>query len=138
MKFKTLVYVVLFVTLLNMVSAQTADVYVSNSGDWQDVYSVMQYASLNGKTSQFLVSTRHSTLLINQLNSEVSTRVITSSDNPYVVGYKSVLQSREFNDVEEERYSNVNLGLANELPSDVTKFLILDDSYGYNAISVAP
>ena len=68
MKFKTLVYVVLFVTLLNMVSAQTADVYVSNSGDWQDVYSVMQYASLNGKTSQFLVSTRHSTLLINQLN----------------------------------------------------------------------
>jgi len=117
---------------------ESPGVYISNSGNWQDVYSTMQFAYLNKASGYFLVSTRHSTLLINQLNPDTSTMIVSSSGNPYVVGYKSVLQSRNFDDVDEIRASNVNLELASRLPDSVTDFIIIDDSYGYNAISVAP
>jgi hypothetical protein len=111
---------------------------ISNSANWQDVYSVMQFSAISGSTGYFLVSTRHSTLLINQLSPKSKILIVSSSDNPYVVGYKSVLQSRGFGSVDEIRIRNVNLELAKRLSSDVTNFIITDDSYGYNAISLAP
>ncbi|MCM2325675.1 MAG: hypothetical protein NDI94_04375 [Candidatus Woesearchaeota archaeon] len=129
----------LFLFALLFVSYSYAqEVYVSNSGDWQDVYSTLQFTNLNGGSGYFLVSTRHSTLLINQLTKASPTIIVTSTDRPYVVGYKSVLESRGFTDVSEIRGNNINLELASRLPASITKFMVLDDSYGYNAISVAP
>ena len=131
--------VIAFILLLSFASAQERpDVLVSNSGDWQDVYSVMQYATLTGGTGYFLVSTRHSTLLINQLNDKNRYLIVSSTKTPYVIGYKTVLESRGFNDVEELRSANANLDLARRLPAEIKDFLVIDDSYGYNAISVAP
>jgi hypothetical protein len=63
---------------------------------------------------------------------------MTSSDSPYVVGYKSVLESRGFESAQEVRSNNINLELARTLPPSVKDFVVIDDSYGYNAISVAP
>jgi len=129
-----------FVLFLSIISAQSTqpNLYISNSGDWQDVYSVMLHSSLAGSAGYFLVSTRHSTLLINQLNTESNVMIVTSSDKPYVVGYKAVLESRGFDNVEEIKANNINLELGRRLPNTIKDFIILDDSYGYNAISVAP
>jgi len=124
--------------LISVVHAQQPNVYISNSGDWEDVYSVMLYSSITGGTGYFLVSTRHSTLLINQLNKNNNFLIVSSSDNPFVVGYKSVLESREFDNVEEIRANNINIEMANRLPDTVKDFIVIDNSYGYNAISVAP
>lgn len=132
-------FIFMFLLVISFVYAQEEpQIFVSNSGNWQDVYSVMQYSTLRGATGYFLVSTRHSTLLINQLNRESNTLIVSSSNNPYVVGYKSVLQSRGFETVDELRSPNVNLDLARRLPDTVVDFIVIDDSYGYNAISVAP
>jgi hypothetical protein len=130
----------LFFTLIlvSTVSAQEAGTYISNSANWQDVYSVMQFAAVNGKTGYFLVSTRHSTLLINQLDKNTNYLVVSSSDNPFVVGYEAILESKDFTDVNEIRTRNVNLEMAGRLPNEINSFVVLDDSYGYNAISVAP
>lgn len=114
------------------------DIFISNSADWQDVYSTMLYSSVTGSTGYFLVSTRHSTLLINQLNAQNSIQIVTSSSKPYVVGYRAVLESRGFEKAEEMRSANINLDLAKKLSPDINSFIVLDDSYGYNAISVAP
>jgi ethanolamine utilization protein EutQ (cupin superfamily) len=136
---KKIFFAIAVILLASFVSGQQKpDVLISNSGDWQDVYSVMQYSVLSGGAGYFLVSTRHSTLLINQLNANNVYLIVSSSRSPYVVGYKTVLESRGFAKVEELRSANVNLDLARRLPADIRSFIIIDDSYGYNAVSVAP
>ncbi|MBN2368107.1 hypothetical protein JXC34_03735 [Candidatus Woesearchaeota archaeon] len=137
-KVRVLLFMISLFLIVSAVSAQSSQIYVSNSGDWEDVYSVMLYSSLSGTQGYFLVSTRHSTLLINQLNPDNEYQIISSSDNPYVVGYKAILESRGFENVEETRINNVNLELARRLPDNIDSFIIIDNSYGYNAISVAP
>ncbi len=110
---------------------------IINSADWRDVYSGIMYANLGGKSSSFLVSTRHSMLLINQLdNRQKNILVISSKKNPYVVGYKPLLESRNFI-VEEQELASANLALARRM-ADIENYVVIDDAYGYNAISAAP
>ncbi|MBS3130918.1 hypothetical protein J4212_00640 [Candidatus Woesearchaeota archaeon] len=109
---------------------------LSNSEDWKDVYSVMQYGVLAGKQSNFLVSNRHSTIILNSIGANERLWVISSEKVPFVVGYESLLRSRGYN-AEEFTYENINLELAKKL-ENTANFIILDPSYGYNAVSVAP
>jgi len=125
-----------FLVLLNNVFAAEPDRILSNSEDWRDVYTVMQYGVLAGKTSSFLVSSRHATLILNQISKENHIWVISSKDVPYITGYKSLLEGRGYS-TEEFSYDNANLELI-KLLDDVSRFIIVDDSYGYNAVSVAP
>lgn len=108
---------------------------LSNSEDWKDVYSVMLYANLIGKQANFLVSDRHATLILNQIPKS-HIWAMSSKKVPYVVGYKNLLESKGYT-AEEFVYDSVNLDLAKRL-EDANNFIIIDDSYGYNAISVAP
>jgi hypothetical protein len=113
------------------------DYVISNSANWQDVYSSMLYATITGSKGYFLVSARHSTLLLNQLSTQSKNILLVSSRrNPYMVGYSGILGSSGFT-VDEISSDTANIDLAKRL-TDVNRFLILDDSYGYNAISVAP
>lgn len=117
--------------------ALTPDYIISNSEDWRDVYSSTLYADLLKADSGFLTSKNAGTLLLNTIDAKnKNIQIISSSKVPYIVGYKGIVTSRNFN-AEEFSLSNVNLELAKKLPS-ITKFIIVDDSYGYNAISVAP
>jgi len=116
--------------------AEEPNKIISNSEDWRDVYSVMQFGVLNQKTSHFLVSTRHATLLPNQIPTSNHIWVVSSKKVPFVVGYESLLKGKGYS-VEEFTFDNINLELAQQL-KDVRFFAVIDDSYGYNAISVAP
>jgi hypothetical protein len=113
------------------------DHVISNSGDWKDVYSIMQYASFSGAGKDFLVSTRHGPLLVNDLNREWDIRIVSSEDNSYVINYEDILRGRGFENVEEVTIDDGNLELIEELP-EVRNFIIIGDTYGYNAIAVAP
>jgi len=137
---KILLPILVFILALASFSAASAlepDHVISNSALWQDVYSTSLYASFKGAGSNFLTSTRHASLLLNQIErTKENIQVIGSKKSPYIVGYKPILEAEGFT-VEEFYYDNVNLELAKLLP-DVTNFIIIDDSYGYNAIAVAP
>ncbi len=135
---KKLIILLALLISLSSVYAQQQGTYVSNSADWQDVYSTLQYSQITGSNGFFLVSTRHSTLLISQLSKTTPTFVVSSTDKPYVVGYKNVLESRGLETVQEIKANNINLELAKRLPDEIKNFIVIDDSYGYNAISVAP
>jgi hypothetical protein len=117
--------------------AAAADKTVVNSADWKDVYSTMLYANLAKSDPSFLTSTRHSTILLYSLRKESSIEIITSRKGAFVVGYKDIMQARGFPNVTEYVYDNVNLELAQRLP-DITRYIIIDPSYGYNALSAAP
>ncbi|RMD66315.1 hypothetical protein D6817_04360 [Candidatus Pacearchaeota archaeon] len=110
---------------------------IANSENWQDVYSVMQYARFKGVGSDFLVSTRHGPLLLNGIRKENDIRVITSRSAPFVINYPSMILAKGFADADEVVVDNANLELINDLP-DVKNFIVVGRTYGYSAIAVAP
>ncbi|MBN1156314.1 zinc ribbon domain-containing protein [Candidatus Woesearchaeota archaeon] len=130
------IFVFVLLALFVIPSFVSAQRVISNSQDWRDVYSSIIYANLNGYAGNFLVSKRHSTLLLNSIGSGAELLAISSSDVPQFVGYKSLLQARGY-DADEWIFDNVNLELADRLES-IDSFIVIDDAYGYNAISVAP
>ncbi|MFH1505732.1 MAG: hypothetical protein ABIE94_01950, partial [archaeon] len=139
MKKSIRILLALFIFLALAGSAFGATQVISNSADWRDVYSAMLYGSLTDATSNFLVSTRHGTLLLNYIPKNPDlVEIISSNRDPYVVGYKNIVVSAGFDTVEEYVYANVNLDLLDENLPDITNFVVIDDSYGYNAVSVAP
>lgn len=129
---------ILFSTVLT-VQAQGADEQiVINSADWMDVYSAMNYANLNGIESNFLISPEHGITLSSVLDTSIPVHLIQSSNEPITPGYENYLESKGFT-ISVVTYSEsgkqLNADLAEEI--DTQKFIIIDDSYGYNAISVA-
>jgi len=113
-----------------------SDQYVVNSQDWQDIYSGMVYSGLTGNTGTFVINEGHGLLLQNQLSSSVKTIVIESVDRPHIRSYHLNLQA---SGVETDlRYAeqDLNLELAQEV--DASGYIIMDDRYSYNAVSVAP
>ncbi len=125
--------------LLLTTTISTAELVISNSADWQDVYSSMIYAALNNYDNKFLVSLRHSEILIPLLDKEQKIIVVESDQKPYAKNYESRLDSLGF-DVDTIKVgggSRGNLYIANLL-KDVKNFIVVDPTYGYSAVSVAP
>ena len=114
------------------------DQIIINSANWQDVYSGMMYGRLEGIPASFLVSTRHSTIILFSYNPSDTKNILalSSTKNPYVVGYKNIIESRGFN-ANEQKLDDFNLQLAEQL-NNVHNFVIVSSAYGYDAISVAP
>ena len=133
---KTLIFLLILVLVSFSALAADPGRILSNSEDWKDVYSTMLYGNLIGKPASFLVSDRHATLILNSIPKGTHVWSISSKKLPYVVGYKNLLESKGYT-AEEFVYENANLELAKKL-EDIKNFIIIDDSYGYNAISVAP
>ncbi|MBW6442809.1 hypothetical protein K0A97_03480 [Patescibacteria group bacterium] len=122
---------------LNIASAQDFTHVISNSENWRDVYSSLHYSNLKGVSSDFLVSRNHGTILLNDINKNNFIRVISSSDRRFVVNYPSIIRDRDFRDVDELIVKNANLELIEELP-DIKNFVIVGNTYGYNAIAAVP
>ncbi len=129
--------VVIFLLVLQGVSAQEFNHLVSNSEDWRDVYSTMLYASLENVGSDFLVNTKHGAILLSDLSKNRDIRVITSKTLPYVFNYPDMIRSAGFSDADEIVVDSANLELIEELP-EVDSFIVVGDGYGYNAVAVSP
>ncbi|MGV8169322.1 MAG: hypothetical protein ACP5N3_04670 [Candidatus Nanoarchaeia archaeon] len=134
--FLLLLILPIFLALSSEASAET--VVIVNSAEWTDVYSGTLYANLLAEQNYFLTSTRHATIISYSIPKSVERlEVISSRNSPYVVGYKSLLEAEGYKNVEELRVTNGNIELGQRL-TDITKFIVIDPSYGYNSISVAP
>lgn len=129
--------VIYFLLLLQSVFAQDFTHVISNSENWKDVYSAIHYANLKGAGSDFLVSTVHGNLILNNLNKQNKIRVITSKKTPYVFNYPDMIKAKGFADADEITVDEANLELISEL-EDINNFIVVGDSYGYNVVAVAP
>ena len=132
---KKLLLLTLILTILALpVLAQNQ--VVANSEDWTDVFSSINYASINDAESFFLISKEHGQLLPNRLG-DGKVLVVESKNDPFIVNYQRSLENQGF-EVEElsSGVDNINLDLAEK--SNAQNFIIIDPSYGYNAISVGP
>ena len=131
----------IFVLGIGTVSAQPAgaeaEQIVINSADWIDVYSATCYANLNGQDSKFVTSPAQGKILSSVLDRSKPVHLIQSAEEPIIAGYKNYLESEGFTVstvTTSDSGKKLNIELAKKI--DTTKFIILDDSYGYNALSV--
>ncbi len=111
---------------------------VVNSADWVDVYSSVMYANLEGMPYYFVVDEPHARALPLYMNKEIEVHLVESDTIPYLPNYRSTLTDSGYKVVNETRSPGgrkLNLELARKL--DTKKFIVVDDEYGYNAISVA-
>jgi len=133
------VFLLLLIGFPSVVLAQsTATRVLVNSADWKDVYSGMLYANLNNYQGYFLTSTRHGTIILYSIPKGFEpVEIISSRTNPFVLNYKSILENDGYRNVDELKVGNGNLELLELLPN-INKFIVIDSSYGYNSISVAP
>lgn len=122
-----------------VLSQQAPSGIITNSKNWQDVYSSVLFSKLYGVDEHFLVSERHALIYLQTLDKDKPNQILLESDVPYYSGFERSLEDEGFQ-VERIRESNNNLALARKLlkDRDIRSFIILDDAYGYNAISVAP
>jgi len=129
------IFLMSFLFAVSIAYAAEPGQVIVNSEDWKDVYSTMLYGSLSGRSVNFLVSNKHATLILEAIPQNTHLWAISSKKVPFVAGYKAIMESKGYS-AEEFTYDNVNLEIAKLL--DVQNFIVMDDSYGYNAISAAP
>jgi len=132
-----LILIALFLVFTPLITSADYDHIISNSDKWTDVYSVVHFGNLQEISNDFLVSTAHGPLLLNGISKERTILVVSSTNSPQVFNYPDMIRAREFAGVEEISGDNINTELINELP-DIENFVILSDSFGYNALAVAP
>lgn len=139
-KYLKLIIIILSIILITP-SIYGLEKVISNSADWKDVYSSMLYATLIDKhPGLFLTSAKHSSVLLYSLpKSTDGILIVSSRTQPYIVNYKGVLEGQGYTKVEELVSNNINLELARRIYDEkqVRKYIIVDDAYGYNALSVA-
>lgn len=109
---------------------------ISNSENWQDVYSSMLYASLNGIESDFLTSTAHGPILLNAISKSNNIEIVSSRISPFVFNYESEIRSKGYTGVSERFVDSANLELVENL--NVKNYVVVGNSYGYSAIAVTP
>ncbi|PWB51270.1 MAG: hypothetical protein C3F06_10660 [Candidatus Methanoperedenaceae archaeon] len=121
-----------------MGASAAPDQVVINSADWQDVYLGSHYAGYNNIKSNFLISSEHAPVLLQTLDtSKVNILLVESDKAPFAFRYKNVLEGAGFT-VDEIISSGTSLNIELAKRANTSDFIIVDDSYGYNAISVAP
>lgn len=118
------------------VSAADFNHVITNSENWVDVYSGIHYANLNEVDSDFLTSASHGRLIMESISNSKDVLVLTSSDSAYAFNYPDLLKTEGFTSAEEIVSRNLNVELARDL--EVENFIVVGDSYGYNAIAVVP
>ncbi len=134
---KILMLSIVFLVFIISLPIIKADEIIINSKDWKDVYAGTQYGFLTGIQPKFLASEKHGALLMNEMQKENNKiEVFSSQKNSFVFGYGPTLKQAGF-DVTETQFKTLTLDLAKKL-TDINNYIIIDDSYGYNAIAVAP
>ncbi|HEY9204396.1 MAG TPA: zinc ribbon domain-containing protein [Candidatus Methanoperedens sp.] len=128
---------VLLIFITGIAHADEGQVVV-NSADWVDVYSSIMYANLKGMPYYFVVDEAHARVLPQYMNKDLDVHLVESDTVPYLPNYKNTLSDNGYRVVNETRSPGgrkLNLELGGRL--DLKKFIVVDDEYGYNAISVA-
>ena len=132
------VFYVLLGALLLAYVACAEDVVVSNSAHGIDVISSISYANAKDVDFQFLVTQQGAAENVLKVGSGKEVLLIQSDVNPVSATLVNDLETRG-NTVETITSSDplaTNLELAER--SGATKFIIVDTTYGYNAVSVMP
>lgn len=144
LKSKMRCFILLLLLLLVLPLASAIDQVVINSKDWQDIYSGVMYAKLNGIDVKYITEETQGIQLIEEVldRSKPELLLIESKKNPLVFGYESKLEKVGFN-VKKFSFADgkeTNLELAKKIVEEknIDQFIVINEKFGRDAISVAP
>ncbi len=137
-------HIILFLSLLALIAPAYAlessleylpDYVIINSDDWREVYSGMLFSQHIGLQGNFLVSPEHAIMQADIIPVTVERVLLIETDNKYYGGYEGLIRSKGFDAMTVSTDDNLNLLLGGYL--DTSKFIVISDAFGFNAISVA-
>lgn len=127
----------LLIAFLLLAPLASAEYIVINSDNWMDAYSGSLYAELKKADYKFLISEKHSSVILPLLNKEDDITVIESDRVPYVINYADTLRRKGFT-AKDIKGGGKELNIELARRTDTNSFILVDPSYGYDAISAAP
>ncbi len=125
-----------FLVLLSVNLAVAQDQVIVNSRDWQDIYSGMIYSGLEGIDGSYPIEETRAQLLLRTLDKSKEEVLLVQSNRPVLGGFQGRLSGEGFDVSLLEYDDSINLELARRINS--TGFIVMDERYPYNAISIAP
>lgn len=135
---KHTVFILFLLAGVTISASAASDQVVINSADWQDVFLGAHFASLNNINAKFLVNSEHAEILLQTLDkNKKNILIIESNKTPFVFSFKTNLESAGFS-VEEIISSGASLNIELSKRANLKNFIIVSDTYGYDAISVEP
>lgn len=108
-----------------MFSGAVSAVYLADSKDWKDVFSIMLYSSQQGQSGVFLNSESIASV-IKLLPIDQEVVVFESSSSPLIANVEGQLSSAGYEVSTREKAESFNLLLA---PEGVTYYLIAEENY---------
>ena len=134
---KKIVIIMLLLSFLIVPIVSAKESIVVNSDNWMDVYSGAIYAAIQAKDFKFLISDRHSSALLPWFKKDDHITVLESEKLPFIINYGDMLQRYGYSaETIKAGGKRLNTELAKTL--NTRSFIIIDPSYGYDAVSVAP
>lgn len=135
---KPTIFILFLLAGITISASAASDQVVINSADWQDVYLGAHFASLNNINAKFIVKSEHAAILLQKLDkNKKNILLIESNKTPFVFSFKTNLESAGFS-VEEIISSGASLNLELSKRANLKNYIIVSDTYGYDAISVGP
>lgn len=133
-----LILIALFLTLVNPTQ------YITNSKDWRDVYLTLHYSDLSGEDSFFIRNEPHGSKVLPYFVSKTEPVVIIESQTEaFIPDYEKYLKSLGFENVSTIKTQHPYLlqeqflDMLKNKSIPITGFVLVDDAYGYDAVSVA-
>jgi hypothetical protein len=127
---------VIAIILLFLPCAFAEDQVVINSRSWQDVYNGVVYANIVDVPVKFVINYEHGIEITQTLDPTLQNiYMIESEDNPVVANMGELLENKGYI-LEKVTGDSSELNLILLERSNSTDFLVLDESFGHNAISV--
>ena len=129
------ILLIIIVLLLTIPCTIASEEVIINSENWQDVYNGMIFANIKGFNSEFISSYDQGIELLNLIDKNVDKIIlIESSDKPIASVIYSELKKKYNVEYITGNINEINLNLIKK--SETSDFVVMDDSYGHNAIAI--
>ncbi|RKY41346.1 MAG: hypothetical protein DRP85_06640 [Candidatus Makaraimicrobium thalassicum] len=131
--------IVTFLFTIDIVFAQTTQTMVVNSNDWRDLYLATLYSAYKGYKIRFITNLYDAQITSSMFNERSRVIVIESRDRPVYKNYAHLLITRGVgivSQIESATPYDLQLKIAEDL--NPKGYILVNDEFGYDALSVAP
>ena len=114
---------------------------IANSYDWRDVYTIMIYSHYLNRTFHFVNNLGEAEILSMTLHKHQHQKIFESKTNSVVKNFQKFLHLRGFSSLSTEYftdYKTLQFDLYRRVNERIKGFIVVNDRFGYDAISVTP
>lgn len=130
------ILLIVIIILVSMTFISSYDCVISNSEDWQDIYSIMLYGRLQELKTDFILDSNISKGSKDGLDVKgcLDSLMVSKRNGGYINDYMPLINNGYSNKVEEIKVKDSNLVLIQKLP-EIKNFIIIDEKNSDNLLT---